>query len=100
MTLTPALNYCKNIARHGSPYDMNMVRLTNSLNTLPPCAPLRYGKAFAKLDKDKNGFLSSAEARPMLAKAVANRLTESQLGGVWRMADIDGDGRLSREEVS
>ncbi|CAN0464360.1 unnamed protein product, partial [Scytosiphon promiscuus] len=55
-------------------------------------------KAFAKLDKDKDGFLSGAEARPMLTKAVGGRLTDSQLGDVWRMADVDGDGRLSREE--
>lgn len=60
----------------------------------------RYDKAFAKLDKDSDGFLSSAEAKPILKKAVGKKLTESQLGSVWRMADVDGDGRLSREEVS
>ncbi|CAM9151538.1 unnamed protein product, partial [Hapterophycus canaliculatus] len=57
-----------------------------------------YDDAFAKLDKDRDGFVSGAEARPMLTKVVGNHLTESQLGGVWRMADVDGDGRLCREE--
>ena len=52
-----------------------------------------------KLDKDRDGFLSSAEARPMLKKAVEDRLTESQMRHLWKMADIDGDGRLTREEV-
>lgn len=35
----------------------------------------------------------------MLKKAVGDRLTDSQIGGLWRMADIDGDNRLNREEV-
>lgn len=36
----------------------------------------------------------------MLKKAVGDRLTESQMRDLWKMADIDGDGRLTREEVS
>lgn len=35
----------------------------------------------------------------MLKKAVEDRLTESQMRHLWKMADIDGDGRLTREEV-
>lgn len=35
----------------------------------------------------------------MLKKAVGDKLTESQIGDVWKMADIDGDNRLTREEV-
>lgn len=58
-----------------------------------------YLKAFAKLDKDRDGFLSSVEAQPRLQKAVGNSLIESQLGHLWKLADIDGDGRLTREEV-
>ncbi|CAB1119703.1 unnamed protein product [Ectocarpus sp. CCAP 1310/34] len=58
-----------------------------------------YDKAFVKLDKDRDGFLSSAEARPVLKKAVGNHLGEAQLGDLWKMADIDRDGRLTREEV-
>eukprot|EP00903_Cladosiphon_okamuranus_P006797 g6625.t1 len=57
-----------------------------------------YDNAFMKLDKDKDGFLSSLEARPMLKKAVGDRLTDTQITGLWKMADIDGDTRLNREE--
>ncbi|CAM9504620.1 unnamed protein product [Ectocarpus sp. 4 AP-2014] len=57
-----------------------------------------YDKAFVKLDKDRDGFLSSAEARPVLKKAVGICLGEAQLGDLWKMADIDRDGRLTREE--
>lgn len=52
-----------------------------------------------KLAKDNGEFLSSSEARPMLRKAVGSKLTETQIGDVWKMADIDGDNRLTREEV-
>lgn len=52
-----------------------------------------------KLDKDKDGLLSSTEAKPMLKKAAGDKLTESQIGDLWKMADIDGDNRLTREEV-
>ncbi|CAN0089958.1 unnamed protein product [Ectocarpus fasciculatus] len=57
-----------------------------------------YDKAFVKLDKDRDGYLSSAEARPVLKKAIGDRLGEVQLGDLWKMADIDRDGRLTREE--
>lgn len=56
-------------------------------------------QAFAKLDEDHDGVLSFAEASPLLSKAIGSSLTEDQLGDICRLADIDQDGRLTREEV-
>lgn len=73
---------------------IGLVRSPNAFPPIPEC-----NQAFMKLDKDKDGFLSSLEARPMLRKAVGDRLTDAQIGGLWKMADIDGDSRLNRQEV-
>lgn len=56
-------------------------------------------KVFFRLDKDSDGYMSKTEARPLLRKTFGESLTRVEMEEVWRMADVDKDGRLTREEV-
>ncbi|XP_072039372.1 neo-calmodulin [Amphiura filiformis] len=54
-------------------------------------------EAFKVFDKDGNGFISSAELRHVMTN-LGEKLTEDEVEGMIREADIDGDGQVNYEE--
>eukprot|EP00553_Chaetoceros_curvisetus_P009805 CAMPEP_0204614834 /NCGR_PEP_ID=MMETSP0717-20131115/2469_1 /ASSEMBLY_ACC=CAM_ASM_000666 /TAXON_ID=230516 /ORGANISM="Chaetoceros curvisetus" /LENGTH=192 /DNA_ID=CAMNT_0051627609 /DNA_START=29 /DNA_END=607 /DNA_ORIENTATION=- len=61
--------------------------------------------AFARFDKDGNGFISASELRTLLSEAfgdemkeVADKLTDDDVLEVMAEADLDGDGKINYAE--
>jgi len=55
----------------------------------------RYDAYFASLDTARTGFLSGAQAAPLLSKS---GLPKETLSRIWGLSDADRDGRLSQRE--
>ncbi|CAM9531984.1 unnamed protein product [Heterosigma akashiwo] len=53
-------------------------------------------EAFKVYDKDGNGFISAAELRPIMT-ILGEKLTDEEVDGMIREADIDGDGQINYE---
>lgn len=54
-------------------------------------------QAFKVFDKDGNGFISAAELRHILTN-LGEVLTDEDVDGMIREADIDGDGQINYKE--
>ena len=56
--------------------------------------PLISSEVFEALDRNKDGFISRSEL-----KLAHRNLTRAELDAVIGQADVDGDGKLTFEEV-
>jgi Ca2+-binding EF-hand superfamily protein len=54
-----------------------------------------FAPQFAQLDSDGDGFISGAEARPVLSQS---GLATSDLRKIWDLADVGADGKLDGQE--
>ncbi|KAL3846703.1 hypothetical protein ACJMK2_017671 [Sinanodonta woodiana] len=54
-------------------------------------------EAFRMFDKDRNGFISSAELRHVMT-TMGDKLTDLEVDEMIREVDIDGDGQVNYEE--
>lgn len=55
----------------------------------------KYASLFLKHDCDGTGFIEAGDARDLLMRS---GLTKEELAEVWRLSDVDNDGRLSFRE--
>eukprot|EP00929_Paragymnodinium_shiwhaense_P077229 TRINITY_DN3976_c0_g1_i2.p1 TRINITY_DN3976_c0_g1~~TRINITY_DN3976_c0_g1_i2.p1 ORF type:complete len:1387 (-),score=279.77 TRINITY_DN3976_c0_g1_i2:138-4298(-) len=54
-----------------------------------------YDDVFLEVDRNGNGFIDGSEARMVLDRT---GLPEEVLASIWRLSDVDQDGRLSHPE--
>ncbi|POS76531.1 UBA/TS-N domain-containing protein [Diaporthe helianthi] len=57
----------------------------------------RFDVIYDGLDKTKKGFITGEEAVPFLSQS---NLPEAALANIWDLADINSEGRLSRDEFA
>ncbi|KAG9242082.1 hypothetical protein BJ878DRAFT_517367 [Calycina marina] len=57
----------------------------------------KYDKIYYGLDKTNKGFIEGAEAVPFFSES---KLPEEALAQIWDLADINSEGRLTRDEFS
>ncbi|KAI0011656.1 hypothetical protein F4779DRAFT_171416 [Xylariaceae sp. FL0662B] len=59
-----------------------------------PADKARFDQFFADLDKANKGFITGEEAVPFLSQS---SLTEDALAQIWDLADINSEGRLTKD---
>jgi len=69
-------------------------QLTGSDWLVTPVDKARFDQFYADLDKTNKGFITGEEAVPFLSQS---GLTEDALAQVWDLADINSEGRLTRD---
>lgn len=57
----------------------------------------QYSALFAKVEQRETGFVGPDEAREVLERS---QLPQAELGLIWRLADVDGDGQLVHGEFA
>lgn len=63
--------------------------------SVPYQTKLKYTQIFNATDKGRTGFVTGVQARHLM---VETGLPHSVLAQIWRLADLDADGKLSCEE--
>ncbi|KAI0506577.1 hypothetical protein F5B22DRAFT_441766 [Xylaria bambusicola] len=59
-----------------------------------PADKAKYDQFYADLDKTNKGFITGEEAVPFLSQS---KLSEDALAQVWDLADINSEGRLTKD---
>ncbi|KAL2024356.1 hypothetical protein VTK56DRAFT_8838 [Thermocarpiscus australiensis] len=62
-----------------------------------PADKAKFDLLFDELDKAKRGFISGEEAVPFFSQS---NLSEDVLAQIWDLADINSEGRLTRDEFA
>ncbi|XP_033111620.1 intersectin-1-like [Anneissia japonica] len=62
---------------------------------IPHPMKLKYKQMFNQNDRQRKGYLTGVEARAILQKSL---LSNVALAEIWRLSDIDNDGKLTSEE--
>lgn len=57
----------------------------------------RFDQLYDELDKTKKGFITGEEAVPFFSQS---NLTEDALAQIWDLADVNSEGRLTRDEFA
>ncbi|XP_044011155.1 intersectin-1 isoform X3 [Aphidius gifuensis] len=63
--------------------------------SVPHQTKLRYTQIFNTHDKSRSGFLTGLQARNIL---VETKLQHADLAQIWRLSDMDSDGKLGCDE--
>ncbi|OTB04252.1 hypothetical protein M426DRAFT_59113, partial [Hypoxylon sp. CI-4A] len=69
-------------------------QLTGSDWVVTPSDKVRFDQLYADLDKTNKGFITGEEAVPFLSQS---GLPEDALAQIWDLADINSEGRLTRD---
>ncbi|KAL2160775.1 hypothetical protein VTH06DRAFT_972 [Thermothelomyces fergusii] len=64
---------------------------------ISPADKTRFDQFFDDLDKGKRGYITGEEAVPFFSQS---NLSEDILAQIWDLADINSEGRLSRDEFA
>merc|ERR1719187_839854 len=62
---------------------------------IPLASRVKYSSQFQANDRARTGFVAAVQARSLLLQS---GLPQQTLAGVWNLADVDKDGKLSCEE--
>ncbi|OTA74409.1 hypothetical protein M434DRAFT_402715 [Hypoxylon sp. CO27-5] len=69
-------------------------QVTGSDWLITPAEKARFDELYAKLEKGNKGFITGEEAVPFLSQS---GLPEDALAQIWDLADINSEGRLTRD---
>ncbi|KAI1745398.1 hypothetical protein F4680DRAFT_102587 [Xylaria scruposa] len=64
---------------------------------ITPADKVKYDQFYADLDKTNKGFITGEEAVPFLSQS---KLSEDALAQVWDLADINSEGRLTKDSFA
>jgi len=64
---------------------------------ITPADKARFDQFYDELDKTKKGFITGEEAVPFFSQS---NLSEDVLAQIWDLADINSEGRLTKDEFS
>ncbi|KAL1882337.1 hypothetical protein VTK73DRAFT_1896 [Phialemonium thermophilum] len=64
---------------------------------ITPADKARFDQLYAELDKANKGFITGEEAVPFFSQS---DLSEETLAQIWDLADINSEGRLTRDEFA
>ncbi|KAL2166828.1 hypothetical protein VTG60DRAFT_2104 [Thermothelomyces hinnuleus] len=64
---------------------------------ISPADKARFDQLYDELDKGKRGYITGEEAVPFFSQS---NLSEDILAQIWDLADINSEGRLSRDEFA
>ncbi|KAK0639157.1 hypothetical protein B0T16DRAFT_422541 [Cercophora newfieldiana] len=62
-----------------------------------PADKARFDQLYDELDKTKKGFITGEEAVPFFSQS---NLSEDALAQIWDLADINSEGRLTKDEFA
>jgi epidermal growth factor receptor substrate 15 len=62
-----------------------------------PADKVRFDQLYDELDKTKRGFISGEDAVPFFSQS---NLSEDALAQIWDLADINSEGRLTKDEFA
>ncbi|KAK4038143.1 tubulin alpha chain [Parachaetomium inaequale] len=84
--------------RTGSPLGRPpIVAQTTGEWLVTPADKARFDQLYEELDKTKKGFITGEEAVPFFSQS---NLSEDALAQIWDLADINSEGRLTRDEFA
>lgn len=63
--------------------------------TIPESSKLKYNQVFNTNDRDRTGFLTGAQAQPLM---IQSGLPKDALAKIWSLCDVSASGRLNRDE--
>ncbi|KAI0407062.1 hypothetical protein F4802DRAFT_555492 [Xylaria palmicola] len=64
---------------------------------IAPADKVKYDQFFVDLDKTNKGYITGEEAVPFLSQS---KLSEDALAQVWDLADINSEGRLTKDSFA